>query len=154
MNFESAPRLVESKKVQGLNRGENSLQSSDPPLTQGNLKTLPHRLPGENCLRRSRPHRCIDFSRPDGDTHSESPAIAISAAASTARSCSCEAIAQQAPPSTTPRNASKAQPFENDRGKKFVPVAITSGANDGKRVLFSASETRRMDYEAYAKSDS
>ena len=34
---------------------------------------------------------------------------------------------------------------------KFVPVAITGGPTDGKRVLFSAWVTRVQDYAVYAQ---
>ena len=34
---------------------------------------------------------------------------------------------------------------------KFVPVKITGGPTDGKNILFSIWETRRLDYEAFAK---
>lgn len=50
--------------------------------------------------------------------------------------------------------ATKSAPFKNSLGMKFVPVEITGGPTDGKRVLFSVWETRRMDYEAYAKANS
>jgi len=50
----------------------------------------------------------------------------------------------------TPRTASKGDPFVNGLGMKFVPVPITGGPTDGKRVLFSVWETRVKDYAAYA----
>ena len=34
---------------------------------------------------------------------------------------------------------------------KFAPVKITGGPTDGQNILFSIWETRRMDYEAFAK---
>lgn len=48
-----------------------------------------------------------------------------------------------------PAAATKEKPFENSLAMKFVP--ITTG---GKKVLFSVWETRRKDYETYAKANS
>jgi formylglycine-generating enzyme required for sulfatase activity len=45
----------------------------------------------------------------------------------------------------------KRNPFSNSLGMKFVPIKITGGPTDGKKVLFSIWETRRIDYEAYSK---
>ena len=53
--------------------------------------------------------------------------------------------------SATPAAATKDAPFVNSLGMKFVPVPITGGPTDGKRVLFSIWETRKQDYEAFAK---
>ncbi|MDZ4404535.1 protein kinase [Prosthecobacter sp.] len=57
--------------------------------------------------------------------------------------------AKKNPP--TPAAATKDTPFENTLGIKFVPVPITGGPTDGKRVLFSVWETRVQDYEAFVK---
>lgn len=46
--------------------------------------------------------------------------------------------------------ATKDSAFVNSIGMKFVPVPITGGPTDGKRVLFSVWETRVKDYAAYA----
>jgi len=57
-----------------------------------------------------------------------------------------------APPSTAAiSTATKAAPFVNSFGMKFVPVPITGGPTDGQRVLFSIWETRVQDYEAFVK---
>ena len=50
-----------------------------------------------------------------------------------------------------PSAATKNNRFMNSLGMKFVPVPIGSGPSAGKTVLFSIWETRRQDYEAYAK---
>ena len=47
--------------------------------------------------------------------------------------------------------ATKEKPFENSLGMKFVPVPITGGPTDGKRVLFSVWKTRVCDYDAFAR---
>ncbi len=49
--------------------------------------------------------------------------------------------------------ATKDKPYENSLGMKFVPVPITGGPSDGKRVLFSIWETRVEDYKAFIKTD-
>jgi serine/threonine protein kinase/formylglycine-generating enzyme required for sulfatase activity len=53
--------------------------------------------------------------------------------------------------SPSPGTATKDAPFVNSLGMKFVPVPITGGPTDGKRVLFSIWETRVQDYEAFVK---
>jgi hypothetical protein len=56
------------------------------------------------------------------------------------------------PPAPAPQiTATKEKPFSNSLGMKFAPVKITGGPTDGKNILFSIWETRRMDYEAYSK---
>ncbi|MBE7497807.1 MAG: SUMF1/EgtB/PvdO family nonheme iron enzyme [Verrucomicrobiaceae bacterium] len=47
--------------------------------------------------------------------------------------------------------ATQATPFVNSLGMKFVPVPITGGPTDKKRVLFSVWVTRVRDFEAFAK---
>ena len=49
------------------------------------------------------------------------------------------------------KSATKAKPFENSLGMRFVPVPITGGPSDGETVLFSIWETRVKDYEAFIK---
>lgn len=63
-------------------------------------------------------------------------------------SLSIPIVAAPPPPALiTPVTATKARPFENTLGMKFVPVV---NYKDGKKVLFSIWETRRQDYAAYA----
>ena len=50
--------------------------------------------------------------------------------------------------------ASKSAPFQNSLKMKFVSIPITGGPTDGKKILFSIWETRRMDYEAFSKANS
>lgn len=45
--------------------------------------------------------------------------------------------------------ASKAQPYENSLGMKFVPVPITGGPTGGMPVLFSVWETRLRDFTQF-----
>ncbi len=45
-------------------------------------------------------------------------------------------------PGVTPQTAAKDAPFVNSLGMKFVPVPITSGPTNGRRVLFSVWDTR------------
>ncbi|GAH08724.1 unnamed protein product, partial [marine sediment metagenome] len=47
--------------------------------------------------------------------------------------------------------ATQDKPFENSLGMRFVPVPITGGPSNGKRVLFSIWETRVKDYEVFIK---
>ncbi|MCP5540203.1 MAG: SUMF1/EgtB/PvdO family nonheme iron enzyme [Akkermansiaceae bacterium] len=54
------------------------------------------------------------------------------------------------PEAIEPNSASRAAPFVNSLGMKFVPVPIGNGPSAGKRVLFSIWETRVRDYAAYA----
>ena len=60
----------------------------------------------------------------------------------------CEESKKEPAPQIT---ATKEKPFSNSLGMKFAPVKITGGPTDGKNILFSIWETRRMDYEAYSK---
>ena len=52
---------------------------------------------------------------------------------------------------STPKSATKEAPFVNSLGMKFVPVQITGGPTNGKRVLFGIWDTRVQDYEEFAK---
>jgi len=54
-------------------------------------------------------------------------------------------------PNAPPPPASKEKPFVNALGMKFLPVPITGGPTNGKRVLFSVWDTRVQDYAEYAK---
>ena len=60
----------------------------------------------------------------------------------------CEESKKEPAPQIT---ATKEKPFSNSLGMKFAPVKITGGPTDGKNILFSIWETRRMDYEAHSK---
>jgi len=65
-------------------------------------------------------------------------------------------LAISTPPSAakesgTPKSATKKALFVNTLGMKFVPVEITGGPTNGKRVLFSIWDTRIQDYAEYAK---
>ncbi len=55
------------------------------------------------------------------------------------------------PSSASVATATKDAPFVNSLGIKFVPVPITGGPTDGKRVLFSIWETRERDYEVFVR---
>jgi Sulfatase-modifying factor enzyme 1 len=46
--------------------------------------------------------------------------------------------------------ATREKPFINSLGMEFVPVPITGGPTEGKRVLFCRWETRVKDYHAFA----
>jgi formylglycine-generating enzyme required for sulfatase activity len=61
-----------------------------------------------------------------------------------------QALVNAATSSATLASASKEDPFVNRLGMKFVPVPITGGLTDGKRVLFSVWDTRVQDYAVYA----
>ncbi|MBE2285349.1 MAG: SUMF1/EgtB/PvdO family nonheme iron enzyme [Prosthecobacter sp.] len=54
-------------------------------------------------------------------------------------------------PAASPQVAPKDAPFVNSLGMKFVPVPITGGPTNGRRVLFSVWVTRVRDFEAFAK---
>jgi hypothetical protein len=56
--------------------------------------------------------------------------------------------------SMPPASVTKAKPFENSLGMRFVSVPITGGPSDGKPVLFSIWETRVQDFEAFLKKES
>jgi formylglycine-generating enzyme required for sulfatase activity len=56
-----------------------------------------------------------------------------------------------APSTVTPATATKDTPFVNTLGMKFVPVPVTGGPTDKKRVLFSVWHARVKDYEVFAK---
>ncbi len=45
------------------------------------------------------------------------------------------------------------QDFTNSLGMRFVPMEVTGGLTEGKKILFSVWETRRRDYEAYANAN-
>ena len=49
------------------------------------------------------------------------------------------------------KGATKEAPFVNSLGMKFVPVEITGGPTNGKRVVFSVWDTRVQDYAEYAQ---
>jgi formylglycine-generating enzyme required for sulfatase activity len=53
--------------------------------------------------------------------------------------------------SVTPATATKDKPFMNTLGMKFVPVPIIGGPTDKQRVLFSVWDTRKQDYEIFAR---
>jgi formylglycine-generating enzyme required for sulfatase activity len=48
-------------------------------------------------------------------------------------------------------SATKEKPFVNNLGMKFVPVPITGGPTDGKRVLFGVWDVRVRDYREFAE---
>ncbi|MEP6669196.1 MAG: SUMF1/EgtB/PvdO family nonheme iron enzyme [Chthoniobacter sp.] len=50
-----------------------------------------------------------------------------------------------------PVTATKEAPFVNSLGMKFVPVPITGGPTNGKRVLFDVWDTRVQDYQGFAQ---
>jgi Sulfatase-modifying factor enzyme 1/Trypsin-like peptidase domain len=50
-----------------------------------------------------------------------------------------------------PALAAKGKSFVNSIGMKFVPVVITGGPTNGKRILFSVWDTRVQDYAGYAQ---
>jgi len=54
-------------------------------------------------------------------------------------------------PAANPITATKDAPFVNTLGMKFVPVSILGGPTGGRRVLFSAWDTRVQDYEVFVK---
>jgi formylglycine-generating enzyme required for sulfatase activity len=55
------------------------------------------------------------------------------------------------PTTPTTSTATKAAPFVNSLGMKFVPVPITGGPTDGQRVLFSIWETRLQDFQTFSR---
>jgi serine/threonine protein kinase len=61
-----------------------------------------------------------------------------------------EAAAHEA--SGSPGTATKDSPFVNTLGMTFVPVEITGGPTNGRRVLFSIWDTRVQDYTEYVRS--
>ena len=52
-----------------------------------------------------------------------------------------------------PTEASKWSPYNNSLGMKFVPVPITDGPTNGKKVLFGVWDTRLQDYRVYAQAN-
>ncbi|HBJ85564.1 MAG TPA: hypothetical protein DDZ88_17140 [Verrucomicrobiales bacterium] len=64
---------------------------------------------------------------------------------------SAPAPKSQASASAPAPAATKEHPFINTLGMKFVPVPITGGPTDGKRVLFSIWDTRGQDYEVFVR---
>ncbi|MEQ1842123.1 MAG: SUMF1/EgtB/PvdO family nonheme iron enzyme [Verrucomicrobiales bacterium] len=63
--------------------------------------------------------------------------------------------APSAPGKTTgvAASATKDQLFENHLRMRFVPVPITGGGTDGKKVLFSVWETRVKDYAKFVEDE-
>ncbi|MEA3207382.1 MAG: eukaryotic-like serine/threonine-protein kinase [Chthoniobacter sp.] len=48
-------------------------------------------------------------------------------------------------------SATKAKPFENRFGMKFVPIPLSGAAADGRKVLFATTETRVVDFQKFVK---